>query len=137
MVLDSTTNCVNVVICEAEYVSLATATQQGIYLMQLAKTAGLDLEQNSVTIFEDNQSCIALTKDWIFRKKTKHMDVRYHFIRHHVLQGEVKVKYCPTELMVADILTKPLSKVKFNKFKKVLCGQDNEHNNKFDIEGGC
>jgi hypothetical protein len=117
--------------CEAEYVALSMASQQAIYLKNLIESAQLSVG-SSVMIYEDNQSCIALTKDHVFRKRTKHMDVRYHFVRHNVIQGTIQICYCPTENMIADILTKPLAKNKYKKFKNLLLG-----NQGACIEGGC
>jgi hypothetical protein len=120
--------------CEAEYVALSTAAQQAIYLKNLMDSANIQLDQEPITILEDNQSCITLANDWIFRKRSKHMEVRYHFVRHQITEGKIKLLYCPTEEMIADTLTKPLEKQKFNKFKSALLGQEPST---LGIEGGC
>ena len=52
------------------------------------------------------------------------IDVKYHFIRDALSEGRINVEYCPTEDMVADILTKPVSKVKIVKFKRFLFGNE-------------
>jgi hypothetical protein len=64
----------------------------------------------AVTIFEDNQGCIALSENPVFHKRTKHIDVRYHFIRERVANGEIKLTYIPTEHQLADLMTKALAK---------------------------
>ena len=55
--------------------------------------------------------------------RTRHINVRYHYIREKIINGEIVVKYLSTEEMVADIFTKPLDKVKFVKFRTQLHGQ--------------
>ena len=56
----------------------------------------------------DNQSCIALAKNPEFHARSKHIDIQYHFIREKVEEGMVHLEYCPTQKMVADILTKAI-----------------------------
>ena len=52
--------------------------------------------------------------------RTKHIDISYHFTRERVISGEIIVTYCPTENMLADIMTKGLGRVKFERFRKML-----------------
>ena len=76
--------------------------------------AGLFDEEIDVTdIHCDNQSCIKMTKNTVFHDKSKHIELRYHFIRVMVQKGAINLKYVPTEEQVADTLTKPLARVKF------------------------
>jgi hypothetical protein len=65
------------------------------------------------TIFVDNKSAIQLSKNPVFHERTKHIDLRFHFIRHITEQGKVNVEYTRTEDQLADILTKPLGRIKF------------------------
>jgi len=62
-----------------------------------------------VPIFSDNQACIALARDPVAHSRTKHIDVRYHYIRELIAGRKTTVDYCPTVDMTADILTKPLT----------------------------
>jgi hypothetical protein len=64
----------------------------------------------------DNQSCINMTENPKFHDKTKHIEIRYHYIRDMVQKGVVKLQYVGTYEQVADVLTKPLSHVKFEYF---------------------
>ena len=57
-------------------------------------------------ILEDNQSVICQANNPVFLGRTKHVELKYHFIRDHVGQGNVTFMYCPSETMIADILTK-------------------------------
>ena len=70
-------------------------------------------EVETVNIKCDNQGAIQLGKNPIASQRSKHIDVRYHFVREHVQSGDVIFKYCATQEMVADILTKPLPRAKF------------------------
>ena len=61
-----------------------------------------------------------MTKNPVFHDKSKHIEVRYHFIRYIVKKGVIKPKYVPTEEQVVDVLTKPLARVKFEYFQDML-----------------
>jgi len=70
-----------------------------------------------IVIYEDNQGCIELVRDSKFSYKTKHIDTKYKHIRDLVQNGDILCEYCPTEEMVADLLTKPLSAAKHEYFR--------------------
>ena len=65
------------------------------------------------TIFEDNTGCIQWSKNPVDYQRSKHIDLKYHFVRAKVKEGVGKLVYCPTEEMMADILTKYLSTPRF------------------------
>ena len=94
--------------CEAEYVALATAVQEAKFLSQLSKDMHIDVQ--TVIVFVDNQSAIALAKNPVNHQRSKHIDIRYHFIRAEVLNKNVELKYVPTEINIADMYTKPLNR---------------------------
>ena len=73
-------------------------------------------------IYGDNQGALALSRNPVNRQMSKHIDVRYHFICTEISSGTVVVEYCPTADMVADVLTKLVTKVKLLKFKDFLFG---------------
>ena len=77
-----------------------------------------DAEIYVIDILCDNQSCIKLTENPVFHDKSKHIVVKYHYIWDMVQKGAVKLKYVPKEEQVADVLTKPLSHVKFEYFRQ-------------------
>ena len=108
--------------CEAEYMGLGSATQESLYLLQLISAMDDQNTYKCVIVFEDNQGAIALSKDPANRQRSKHIDVRYPFVRDILREGKLNIKYCPTEHMVADILTKAANKFKIQKFKKFLFG---------------
>lgn len=67
----------------------------------------------SITLKGNNQSSIALANNPVLHTRTKHIDIQHHYIRDEVTSGRINLVYTPTELMLADGLTKPLSRVKF------------------------
>ena len=73
-----------------------------------------------IDIHCDNQSCIKVTKNPVFHDKSKHIELRYHFFRDMVQKGAINLKYVPTEEQVADVLIKPLVRVKFEYFRDKL-----------------
>jgi hypothetical protein len=105
-------------IAKAEYIAACSASCEAIWLRKLI---GLfDLEMEATLILCDNQSCIKMTEIPIFHDKSKHIEIRYHYIRDMVQRGAIKLQYVITDEHVADVLTKPLSRVKFEHFQDKL-----------------
>ena len=104
---------------EAEYVAQTHAAKEAIWLRSFISEIRGD-DEKPLTIGCDNQGAIALAKDNKFHSRTKHIDLRYHFICEAVEDGKISVKYIPTEENVADIFTKPLPRPKFDRFVKML-----------------
>ena len=98
---------------EAEYVALSEAAKESVWIKKLFVELKILHQENAVLIYEDNQSCIKLTKNDSNHGRMKHVDIKYHFVKDQVEKGEVAVKYCKTEEMIADILTKSLGKAQF------------------------
>ena len=71
-------------------------------------------------LYCNNQGAIRLSKDATFHGRTKHIDVHFHFIRQTVTSGNIELIYIPTERIVADIFTKSLARVKFERFRTEL-----------------
>ena len=99
---------------EAEYVALSTATQEAIWLRRLLADVG-EPPEGPTEIYEDNQGAISMAKNPVGHARTKHIDIRYHFVREGVQDGAIALKYIATDEMIADILTKPLPKHRFQK----------------------
>jgi hypothetical protein len=99
---------------EAEYVAMTEACQEVVYLRPLLKE--LDEEQKGPTlVYQDNQASIVISKDLCFHKRTKHIDIKYHYVRELVQKQIVQPVYIPTTDMKADMFTKPLSRDKFER----------------------
>lgn len=104
---------------EAEYISLSTATQDAIWLISLLSEIDSSFKK-PIRLMEDNQSAIAIAKNPVYHSRTKHIDVRYHYTRETIKEGTIDLSYCPSNEMVADILTKPLSKEILEKLRSAL-----------------
>jgi hypothetical protein len=100
---------------EAEYMAAAFATREAMWLRKLM--ADVDHPVESLRIWDDNQGAISLIRNPITSDRSKHIDVIHHFVREKEKHGYVSFKYCPTESMVADMLTKPLPVAAFVKFR--------------------
>jgi hypothetical protein len=114
---------------EAEYMALTEATKEAIWLQNTLVSIGA-VKTGPTTIFEDNQGAIALAENPVDHKRTKHIAIRYHFTREAIANDLIKLKYLETEEMVADLLTKPLSRVKLEKLR-LLCGLQTEDTEPF------
>jgi hypothetical protein len=90
---------------EAEYMARCASSQEVLFFRQLLTNFNM-APSGSTRMLKDNNGCMALATNPMITGKTKHIDIRYHFIRDLVKSGEVVIKYCPTEDMVADALTK-------------------------------
>lgn len=104
---------------EAEYVAATHAAKEVIWLRRLIGEV-FGAIPNPTTLFSDSQSAIALTKDGHYHARTKHIDIRYHFIRYVIENGSIKLIYCPTNEMTADVLTKALPSAKVKHFASAL-----------------
>ena len=113
--------CVTLSSTEAEYYGLSSAAREAAWLRQLLKELnyqGKDIQPTK--IFGDNQSSMALSENPEFHQRTKHVDVQYHYIRQEVGCERVALEFMPTHLMIADGLTKPLTRVKHKRFIELL-----------------
>ena len=91
---------------EAEYVALSTATQEALWLQRILTDVGKPLEE-PIVINEDNQGHIAMETNPVGHARTKHIDIRDHFVGEGVQDGAIILKYVATGEMIAGILTKP------------------------------
>jgi hypothetical protein len=104
---------------EAEYMAASLASCEAIWLQKLLM--GLfDQVLDTTVIHCDNQSCIKLFANSVFHDRSKHIEIRYHFIQDCVKKGFVKLQCVPTGEQIADILRKPLVKGKFVYFRDKL-----------------
>ncbi|XP_074346779.1 secreted RxLR effector protein 161-like [Apium graveolens] len=105
--------------CEVEYMAAATAACQSIWLRGLLKEIS-GQQIGAITLSIDNRSAIELMKNPVLHGRSKHIDVRFHFIQECIERGGLVVKHVATQEQRADILTKPLGKVKFEAMKKLI-----------------
>ncbi|GJZ75382.1 hypothetical protein Tco_0639847, partial [Tanacetum coccineum] len=96
---------------EAKNVAAAGCCAQVLWIK--SQLADYDVLYDKVPIFCDNTSAISISNNLVLHSKTKHIDIRYHFIRDHILKGEIELHFVPTDLQLADIFTKPLAEPSF------------------------
>ncbi|GJX79843.1 hypothetical protein Tco_0327992, partial [Tanacetum coccineum] len=98
---------------EAEYVAVAACCAQVLWIK--SQLADYDVLYDKVPIFCDNTSVISISNNPVLHSRTKHINIRYHFIRDHILKGDVELHFVPTDLQLADIFTKPLAEPSFTR----------------------
>ena len=105
---------------EAEFVSFADAVSEAKHLRQLLSELGC-VQAGPTKIYEDNQGCVFMSKNDLFSRRVKHIDVGYYFVQESVNQfKEVDVIKIDTNANPADCLTKPLAKEKLDDFRTFL-----------------
>ena len=93
------------------------AVCQAVWMRRMLRSLCQEQVKGTV-IYCDNTSSIALSKNFVFHKRTKHIDAKFHYIRELVNNGEIVLKHCRIEERFADILTKPFRKKIFNYLRK-------------------
>ena len=73
-----------------------------------------------MSIFSDNQSCISLSRNPTFHARTKHVEIQHHFVHDKIENGDIDLVFRGTQDMVADVLTKSLTREKHYKFKEMM-----------------
>jgi hypothetical protein len=110
---------------EAEYIAAAHATKELVWLRRLLSELGQN-QTHPTPLHIDNQSAMAIAKNPKFHDRTKHIEVRYHFLRQKVEEGELALEYVPTGCQVADVLTKGLVREKHEGFAKEMGLEEEE-----------
>ncbi len=97
-----------------------SAAKEAIWLSKLELELGENKMNKAIIIKEDNQSTIKTSNDQILNERSKHIDVRYHFIRELIKEKRLKIEYLSTNDMLADTLTKPLGVIQLEKLNKEM-----------------
>lgn len=105
---------------EAEYMALAGAAQESIWLRNLFQFTNVESTVSPTTIKVDNQGAIKMARNDSSGTRTKHIDIQYHFVHDSLSKGLFAIDHCPTDEMTADILTKPLARSLLDRHKKNL-----------------
>lgn len=104
---------------EAEFVAAASCACQAIWMRRILEKLGHKYK-GSTTIMCDSSSAIKLSKNPVMHGRSKHIDVRFHFLRDLVKDGVIKMEFCGTRDQVADVMTKPLKLEDFLRLRKML-----------------
>ncbi|SOV07074.1 uncharacterized protein UDID_18712 [Ustilago sp. UG-2017a] len=110
--------CVALSAVEAEFIATSEAVRETLFFSYLLR----DLEITDVwpVLYTDSQGCIQVSKDPAKYWKLKHIDTRYHFVRDHVQEGNVAIKYVGTANNIADVLTKPLQGLNTSRLARMI-----------------
>lgn len=109
--------CVALSSSEAEFTALSEAGKKAVWIRTLLSELGMETSDGT-SMFVDNQTAMTWGNDGI--RKAKHVAIRRNFVKELVDQGKLSLRYCPTESMPADLFTKPLARVKFEKHVKAI-----------------
>lgn len=112
-------NGVSLSTTESEYISASEAAKEAVHLRILLKELGFQ-QDDPTEIQEDNQAAIQVSHNQVYHGRLKHVDVRYHHIRHLVRKKQIILVYCDTRHMLADLLTKPLQLDRFCQLRDSL-----------------
>jgi hypothetical protein len=104
---------------EAEFIAAAHCVCEGIWLKRILDSIGLQ-QQPCLTVLCDNNSTIKLSKNPVMHGRSKHIDIRFHFLRNLSCEGLVELVYCASKEQIADVMTKALSLPQFENFRKLL-----------------
>ena len=104
---------------EAEYIAINAASKEAVYIAEILKELGY-YKQEKFPLYTDNNGALLLAHNPVFHERSKHIAVKYHYIRELIYKGIIDLIYIPTNEQKSDGLTKPLEKVKFKQFLKYL-----------------
>ena len=99
--------------------ALSVTTQEVIWLCRLLEEMRSE-QKEPTTIWEDNQGALSTAKNPVFHNRTKHIQIRYHFVREAVADNIIDIKYCPTRDMIADIRTKGIARPQFERLREMM-----------------
>lgn len=106
---------------EAEFVAANEGAREGMYLRNLLSELGYSAD-GPMTLYDDSTGAIFAAKKPVHTSRTKHMDIRYHYVRELIAMGYLEIEYMPTDKQLADGLTKPLGTDQFRALMDVVHG---------------
>jgi hypothetical protein len=109
---------------EAEYIAVTGASQEALWFKSILEEIGI--YQETVIIHEDNEACINLSKNPQEFKRTRHIQIKYHFIRQLVKEGKIRLQYCTTKNQLADLFTKGVNGPRLKELLLILM-PDSKH----------
>ncbi|KAK8944151.1 hypothetical protein KSP39_PZI008078 [Platanthera zijinensis] len=100
---------------ESEYVAAGSCCAQLLWMQHQLKDYGIQVSRTPLLC--DSKSAISIANNPVSHSRTKHIEIKYHFLREHVEKGDILLEFVKTDYQIADVFTKPLDETKFNKFK--------------------
>ncbi|KAK2398761.1 putative mitochondrial protein [Trifolium repens] len=104
---------------EAEYLAAGLATQQSLWLKRILQDIG-EKQEGSLQLHCDNKSAIAMAKNPVFHSRTRHINIKHHFIRSVIEEGDVQLIFCSSQEQLADIFTKALPRGRFQQLREAM-----------------
>jgi hypothetical protein len=111
-------NSVALSMAEAEYITTGSCCAQLLWMRQTLKDYGYTM--NYIPLLCDNESAIKIAYNPCEHSRTKHIDIRHHFLRDHVIKGDIVISHVATNDQLADIFTKPLDEKRFRELQSEL-----------------
>jgi hypothetical protein len=111
-------NCVSLSTAEAEYIAAGSCCAQLLWMRQTLMDYGVKFDK--VPLLCDNESAIKIADNPVQHSRTKHIDIRHHFLRDHVAREDIELFHVGTEKQLADIFTKPLDEARFRELRHEL-----------------
>lgn len=108
---------------EAEYMAISSTVQEIKWIRQLLNELYICYQHEATILNVDNQAAIAISENDVHHARTKHIDIRHHFVRESIKNKEIQIKWVSTQDQLADIFTKGLHKVRFNYLRQLLLKQ--------------
>ena len=105
--------------CEAEYVTAATATCQVVWLRRLLDEL-TGVEAHPPALMVNNQPALALVKNPVLHDRSRHINVKFHFLRDCVDEGQIVIEFVATGRQLTDVLTKPLGRLRLTELKEMI-----------------
>jgi len=110
--------CVALSTVEVEYIAVGSCCAESLWLKKQLSDFGLKL--SIIPLFCDNTNAINLTKNLVQHSIIKHIEIRHHFIKDHVNNGDSEIQFVVSEKQLADLFIKPLDKERFNVLRTEL-----------------
>ena len=121
--ISRTQRCVSLSSTEAEYIAMGDGVEEILFVRQMLRFLRPGYKKKRVTVFEDNQGAIGSASNRLASGRSKHIDVRHHFLRELVEQKQIAIVKVKTERQRADILTKALGKELFFAHRSYLLNE--------------
>ena len=108
---------------EAEYMAISSTVQEIKWIRQLLNELYICYQNEPTILNIDNQAAIAISENDVHHARTKHIDIRHHFVRESIKNKEIQLKWVNTQNQLADIFTKGLLRIRFNYLRQLLLKQ--------------
>ena len=117
--LNKKQSSISLSIAEAEYIAATNCCAEILWMKEALKDVNTETKQ-PITIFCENTNAINLSKNLVMRSRTRHIPIKYHFLREQVVEHNIKLEYVNTKEKIDDIFTKPLPREAFEYLRQKM-----------------